>query len=1034
MLFEFLNANELILYEAINVDSNESCQFYEEKEYLDKKSEFRGSCKNGFIEGNARLIHHNNHQYIGLFKEGYYHGYGKFSWRSESYIEGVFTKNYLTGFGKDYNEGIISEGDFYKNVFTGYGTYLLDTNKSFTVERNKKELLQASILENDTYRLDMNLTQAIFFLRKSLFIREKYLKQHPLLAHSYSTLSQKLAEIKTKKSLEEAVAYGKIALKLKKEIFDENSSEVSVEYNNLSLILSDLGSATQAIVYAEKGLAIDEDFFSKDNPNLALIYSNMGLFYRDVNQLIKAKKFILKALKIRKKIFDINSRELAVDLNTLSLIYQDLGDLEKAESNALKSLKINQELLGENHAYVIKSYSNLSMLYLDLHKLEEARKYADKFLALAEKNFRNNEYDLSAVYSNVSLVYKRLGDLENAEKYAEKSMKIAEEIMPKNHPSLATVYAHLSLIYEQQVKLKKAIEYAKKALIIRQNNQNSLGLMISHRDLSFMYTENKEYDKAFTSYSKSFRLFLSSRNALSQLNHRAKKKYLDNTNIHIYNLLDMSLLVKRDVSREVFNAWIQYKGELSRIENHIMTLKDENDAIAFDVEHLAKTKREYSDIFLGTIFSSDPLIENNLLKIQLKKEDLEEFLSMKVNEYNLSSNVKELNISSFNGHLKDDELYIDFARTDRNYYIFTLNSKGEAYYQVLEINASSMDSLINSYRDNIIKFGEVYHDTSFVTLEKKSQLELINAKDKKLSHELYKFLLQEAIKNFDSYKKLIISPDGLLNFLPFEALLTNKDNYLIKELDITYTSSAKELFKAYSFQKKSLKKMEVFVFSNPDFEANITLISETKSIDDLLEGVDPLGHSQDGILIKDIFKKRKKEVRVISFSEENATKKNLFKLKRPTILHISTHSKYSKKNKMIINELLLKSTLIFAGHNTNDDNDTSSIVTALDFSTLDLYRTELVFFSSCESGLGDILSSEGAYGLSRAAKLAGAKRVISTIWEVSDEMSAMLTKTFYQNIERGKGYVDALKQSKLEMIDNGYKPFHWAGFIENGMN
>jgi len=1036
IVVKMLYANELIVYEAVNYDTNKSCQFYEEEKYLSKKSQFIGTCKHGYIDGNATIFHQYNHQYRGFFKEGYYDGYGKFSWTKESYIEGIFRKNYLTGFGKSYDEGIVSIGDFYKNIFTGYGTYILDNNKSFTVQKSKEALRQATVLENNTYTFDVNVTQKISLLKKSLLIREEHLKNHPLLAQSYSTLSQTLAKIKTKKSLEEAMVYAKLALELKLKIFDMNSSEVSFEYNNLSLILSDLGRASEAVVYGEKGLAIDEIYFSKSNPNLALSYGNMALFYKDANQLIKAKQSIIKALELRKNISDFNSTELAVDLNTRSLIYQDLGDFEKAEKDALKSLEINLQSLGENHGYVIKSYGNLAMLYLDLNDLEEAQKYVEKFLVLSEKNFAQNEYDLSAVYSNVSLFYKRLDDLKNAEKYAQKSMKIAEKIMPKNHPSLSTVYAHLSLIYEEQDKLKKAIKYANKALAIRKHNQNSLGLMISYRDLSFMYTENQEYDKAFSFYAKSFRLFLASRIALSQLNHRAKKKYLDHTNIHIYNLLDMSLLSSKDVTKDVFNLWIAYKGELSSIENHIMTFQDEvdNSEIAIDTKHLRAIKREYSDSSLGLFFSLDASKNSALLKMELEKEELEELLSTKVNEYNLSSKLKELNSSTLINFLKEDELYIDFAKTDRNYYIFTLNAKEEVTYQVLEHNITMINSLIQGYRENIIKFGQIEGNEFLGKLEKITQFNLINEKNKKLLNKLYNFLLKEPIKNLNNYKKLIISPDGILNFLPFESLFTNKNKYLIEELSVEYTSSAKEFFSAHSSSKSTPKKMNIVVFSNPKFDANMTKSTQNKSIDDLIAGVEPLTYSEDGIFIKEIFKKRKEDINVTSFSEKNASKENLFKVSRPTILHISTHSKYSQKNKIKINELLLKSVLILSGHNVTDDDDFSGIVTALDFSTLNLYHTELVFFSSCESGLGDILSSEGAYGLSRAAKIAGGKRVISTLWKVSDEKSAILVKNFYKNIEQGLGYVEALKKSKIEMINQGYAPFYWAGFVENGID
>ena len=111
-------------------------------------------------------------------------------------------------------------------------------------------------------------------------------------------------------------------------------------------------------------------------------------------------------------------------------------------------------------------------------------------------------------------------------------------------------------------------------------------------------------------------------------------------------------------------------------------------------------------------------------------------------------------------------------------------------------------------------------------------------------------------------------------------------------------------------------------------------------------------------------------------------------------------------------------------------------MSALEFSNLNLYNTELVLFSSCESGRGDIHSSEGVYGLNKGAKLAGAKRVISTLWSVASKESLELTNRFYEHLNENnmKGYSDALRETKLEMIERGYHPFFWAGFIENGID
>lgn len=196
-----------------------------------------------------------------------------------------------------------------------------------------------------------------------------------------------------------------------------------------------------------------------------------------------------------------------------------------------------------------------------------------------------------------------------------------------------------------------------------------------------------------------------------------------------------------------------------------------------------------------------------------------------------------------------------------------------------------------------------------------------------------------------------------------------------------------------------------------------------------------MDESKDAIFIKKIFEKRE-DIKIVSYTEANATKENLFDiLNPPKVLHFSTHSLYEKDDNRDIEEPLMKSALALAGYNYNSEkNNFVGLLTALEFSNLNLYNTELVFLASCKSALGDIHSSEGVYGLNRASQLAGAKRVISAIWSVADRESAMMSEKFYTNIERGKGYVEALKISKLEMIEKQYHPFYWAGFIENGID
>lgn len=72
---------------------------------------------------------------------------------------------------------------------------------------------------------------------------------------------------------------------------------------------------------------------------------------------------------------------------------------------------------------------------------------------------------------------------------------------------------------------------------------------------------------------------------------------------------------------------------------------------------------------------------------------------------------------------------------------------------------------------------------------------------------------------------------------------------------------------------------------------------------------------------------------------------------------------------------------------------TDGILTALEVLALNLYGTDFVTLTACETGVGDIQVGEGVYSLNRAFQEAGAKAVLSTLWSVADEQ----TKQFMQN-------------------------------------
>lgn len=179
----------------------------------------------------------------------------------------------------------------------------------------------------------------------------------------------------------------------------------------------------------------------------------------------------------------------------------------------------------------------------------------------------------------------------------------------------------------------------------------------------------------------------------------------------------------------------------------------------------------------------------------------------------------------------------------------------------------------------------------------------------------------------------------------------------------------------------------------------------------------------------------------------------------PRILHLATHGFFLEDQKHDPNQEqrglglaggmdrlsgplpenpLLRSGLALAGANTwlrggvPPEEAEDGLLTAEDVSGLDLLATELVVLSACETGLGEVRTGEGVFGLQRAFTLAGAKTLVMSLWSVPDDATRELMEDFYKRILAGEGRADSLRNAQLALRTKYPDPFYWGAFICQG--
>jgi CHAT domain-containing protein len=357
---------------------------------------------------------------------------------------------------------------------------------------------------------------------------------------------------------------------------------------------------------------------------------------------------------------------------------------------------------------------------------------------------------------------------------------------------------------------------------------------------------------------------------------------------------------------------------------------------------------------------------------------------------------------------------------DRSFvWLFT---RGEFFFETLP-SRKEIENAVRAYLATLAAAPDPLH------------LERDLTKVRTRAEALFTMLFGSLTRQIKPGERLIVVPDGLLHYLPFEALMRD-GRYLVEDHEISYNPSASMLglWQESGSKVDGGDKLELFAVGDPVFVPRASAPDGKRSRYGSLNGarqeaaanglrLAPLPWTRDEVQhIAGLFPADRRRVLLGTKSTEAAIKRE--PLRRYRHLHFATHS--------FIDEKYPWRSAIVLSFDGDAEEDGSLNVSEIARLNLDC---DLVVVSACQTGRGKLLSGEGIIGLSRAFLQAGARAVVVSLWNVSDISTGRLMKSFYQHLTGGLSNAAALRRAKQQMLGSGEAPRHpyyWSSFVMLG--
>ena len=838
-------------------------------------------------------------------------------------------------------------------------------------------------------------------------------RDHPKLATALGNLGTTLGELGR---FDEALQTLGEAHDMRRRLMRGPHPEIAAGMRQRAATLRSMGRWQEALDWARRALTVTRLVFEGDHPDVAESLDDLATTYDGLGRSVDALPLRQEALAMRQRIHPSAHDDVATSLANVAFTLSHLGEYQEALLLQKESAQVTRQLHKTDNDALAVVTDNIGSTYSAMGLRAEALASKQEALAMRRRMYPGDHKAVALSLNNVA------AQLSLADRPAEalplnvQSLEMYQRLLGKNHESVALALANTARVYLALGALSEAEALAREAVDVG-GRVGWARTYIARDVLAGVLLHRGDAKAALTVLTPAAEAFEGTRRAAAVLGASGRSTYtsalrrwdpfLPMMRAHVIQNDPAAALavLERSRGREMLDLLAQSQLDpLEAARAHAAAAKDTAALERLDEAQRAVTAARQASA------SAERRAQRAQMSMSRKKlRDARERQVAANKRVRLTTRARlrlvrelipegrPLEVAAIRALLQDDERLLAYVLGQHSY-LFVVSRESVAVHTLA--SHESITELARKYLATLRQPGTTPR----------------TAKGHPGAALFAETVPATAWRDIKDARRLYVLPHGILNLVPFEALVTGESDgvpryWMEAGPPIAYATSASVLATLASRPPRAIAAGPIVALGDPVFDR---------------KGLSPLPGTRTEIeAIASLASATASRPSIRLLHGEGATERALFDAApAAAVLHVATHGLADAGSGPAL--------VLTPGSRGDATND--GLLRLRDL--LEGWRTRLdgmslVVLSACESHAGTYEANEGMFALPWGFCFAGARSCIASLWRVDDRSTAQLMTALYRDLldPATTSPCTALQAARKTVFRSSPDPYYWAPFI-----